>query len=126
MKLKVKVGGLMRMVSGESLFKAMWENNSGNPGFVALTPNLPGTIIAIDLDQMGQSIKCKRDAFMASIDPETKISIAMLNTDSCLGFCCSGMGFIMQNITGRGTVSHQEITIKYSHMSNSIVLSSWL
>ncbi len=110
MKLKVKMGGLLRVVSGESLFKAMWENTTSAPGFVALTPNMPATIIPIDLSVYNGAIKCKRDAFLAAISPLVTITIALIPTDSLLACCCSGMGLIMQNICGTGIVSY----FKYS------------
>lgn len=103
-KLKVKIGGFTRLLSGESLFKAVWNNTTSQPGYVALTPNIPATIIPINLDQMGGSVKCKRDGFMAALDPNVRITISLLNTDSCLACCCSGMDVWMQDIIGKGTV----------------------
>jgi uncharacterized protein (AIM24 family) len=104
MKQSVKIGGFGRFLSGEGIFKAIWTNTTSAPGFVSLTPNLPGSVIPIDLDRNGGSFRCKRDAFMAAVSPDVKISIAMLNTDSCLGCCCSGMDMFMQDIRGTGMV----------------------
>lgn len=103
-KLKVKIGGLIRLVSGESIFKALWTNSTNEPGFVALTPNLPGAVIPINLDALGGSIRCKRDAFLAALDPNVRITVSLLNTDSCLACCCSGMDMVMQDVRGQGTV----------------------
>jgi len=44
------------------------------------------------------------DAFLGAIDTDVKISIALLNTDSCLACCCSGMDMFMQNVSGKGIV----------------------
>lgn len=104
MKEKVKFGGFGRFLSGEGLVKAVWENSSPNPGFIALTPNIPGAVIPVNLDHNGGNFKCKRDAFMAAIDPNVKISISLLNTDSCLACCCSGIDMFMQDIRGSGVV----------------------
>jgi hypothetical protein len=104
MKQKVKIGGFGRFLSGEGLFKAVWQNTTNQPGFIGLTPNLPGAVIPINLDENGGSFKCKRDAFMAAVSPDVKITISILNTDSCLACCCSGMDMFMQDIRGTGMV----------------------
>lgn len=104
MKQKVKIGGFGRLLSGEGLFKTIWENTTQAPGFVSLTPNIPGSVIPIDLDRNGQNFRCKRDAFMAAASADVKISISLLNTDSCLACCCSGMDMWMQEIRGTGMV----------------------
>ena len=119
MKEKVKFGGFGRFFSGESIVKAVWENTSPNPGFVALTPNLPGSIIPIDLDRNGGNFKCHRDSFVAAVSTNVKISISMLNSDSCLGCCCSGMDLFMQDIRGPGMVFIQAYgTIMEKELSN--------
>lgn len=104
MKQKVKLGGFGRFLSGEGLFKAIWENTTNKPGFIGLTPNIPGSVIPINLDENGGSFKCKRDAFMAAASSDVKITISMLNTDSCLACCCSGMDMFMQDIRGTGMI----------------------
>lgn len=103
----VKFGGFGHILSGEAIFKSMWHNSTGIPGYISLTPNIPATIVPILLDQLGGSIKCKRDAFMAAINPNVKITIALLPTDSCLACCCSGMDMFMQQIVGSGWVFMQ-------------------
>jgi uncharacterized protein (AIM24 family) len=60
MKQKTKFGGFGRMLSGESIVKSTWTNSGSAPGFVSLTPNEPGNIIPINLDQEGGSMKCKK------------------------------------------------------------------
>jgi uncharacterized protein (AIM24 family) len=104
-KQTVKLSGLGRIASGEGWVKACWKNTGSIPGYVGLTPNIPATIIPVNLDEMGGSIKCKRDAFMAAINPNVKISISTLNSASCGGCCCSGMDVFMQDIQGSGMVS---------------------
>lgn len=60
MKQKTKFGGFGRMLSGESIMKATWTNSDSEPGYVSFTPNLPGNIIAIDLDKENGGMKCKK------------------------------------------------------------------
>lgn len=105
MKQKTKLGGFMRMVAGESIFKATWTNSGTEPGFVALTNAIPSTIIPINLDALGGSILCARDAFLASISPDVKISVGLIPTASCLACFCSGLTPILQRATGSGWVS---------------------
>lgn len=91
-------------MSGEGLVKACWKNKGSEMGYIGLTPNIPATIIPVNLDAEGGSIKCKRDAFMAALNPDTKLSISMLNSNSCAACCCSGMDVFMQDIRGSGMV----------------------
>mmetsp|Transcript_6498 Transcript_6498/g.13870 ORF Transcript_6498/g.13870 Transcript_6498/m.13870 type:complete len:265 (+) Transcript_6498:50-844(+) len=104
MKQTVKLGGFGRLMSGEGLVKACWKNKGSEMGYIGLTPNIPATIIPVNLDAEGGSIKCKRDAFMAALNPDTKLSISMLNSNSCAACCCSGMDVFMQDIRGSGMV----------------------
>lgn len=60
MKQSTKFGGFGRMLSGESIVKSTWTNKGNAPGFVSLTPNEPGNIIPINLDEEGGNMKCKR------------------------------------------------------------------
>lgn len=104
MKQKTKLGNFTRLLSGEPIFKATWTNSGSNPGFVALTPNVPSTVIPLNLDAMGNSVLCSRDAFLAAINPEVRLTIGALPADSCLACCCSGMTPFMQNVKGNGWV----------------------
>lgn len=102
MKQKTKFGGIGRMISGESIVKSTWKNTADEPGYISLTPNTPANIIPINLDEEGGSMKCKKDAFMAAMDPDLKISISVINTSSCLACCWSGVGLFMQSCEGSG------------------------
>lgn len=127
MKQKTKFGGFGRMFSGESIMKSTWKNAGNTPGFVSLTPNEPGNIIPINLDVEGGSMKCKKDAFMAAMDPKLTISISTLNTSSCLGCCCSGMDMFMQHCKGSGTLflqAHGTIMEKVLDAGEEIVVDT--
>lgn len=104
MKQKTKFGGFFRMVAGESIFKATWTNGATETGFVALTNAVPSTIIPLNLDALGGSVLCAKDAFLASIDPSVKITVGVIPTDSCLACCCSGLSPILQKVSGSGWV----------------------
>jgi uncharacterized protein (AIM24 family) len=127
MKQKTKFGGIGRMLSGESIVKSTWENTSSTQGFISLTPNEPGNIIPVNLDEEGGVMKCKSDAFMASVDPNLKISISTLNSDSCLACCCSGMGMFMQSCKGSGILflqAHGTIMEKVLQDGEEIVVDT--
>jgi uncharacterized protein (AIM24 family) len=104
MKQSTKLGGITRMLAGESLFKSTWVNESNEAGFVALTNAIPSTIIPLNLDALGGSILCAKDAFLASISPDVKITIGLIPTASCLACFCSGMTPILQKVVGSGWV----------------------
>jgi uncharacterized protein (AIM24 family) len=106
MKEQVRLGGIGRLLSGESIFKSTWKNGGSSPGWIALTPNMPASIIPLDLDRTGGEFKCKRDAFMASANPDVKLTVSVLNSASCLACCCSGMDVFMQDVRGKGMVRH--------------------
>lgn len=104
MKQKTKFGGITRLIAGESLFKASWTNDSSEPGFISLTNAIPSTVIPMNLDALGGSILCARDAFLASVNPDVKVTVGLIPTASCLGCLCSGMTPILQKVQGEGWV----------------------
>ena len=63
MKQSTKFGGFGRMLSGESIVKSSWENKGSSQGFISLTPNEPGNIIPVNLDEEGGVMKCKSGMF---------------------------------------------------------------
>jgi uncharacterized protein (AIM24 family) len=67
------------------------------------------------------------DAFMAAMDPDLKISIAKLNTDSCCACFCSGMDMFMQSCKGKGTLflqAHGTIMEKVLAAGEEIVVDT--
>ena len=127
MKMKVRLGGIMQMASGDGLFKDSWKNSGPALGFISLTPNSPGQVIPVNLDRLGGSIKCKDGSYMAAIDPQVNISIALLKAASCLACCCSGMDPIMQQISGKGWVflsSHGTIMQKELKKDEELVVDT--
>lgn len=103
-KQQTKMGGIGRLVTGEGLFKNQYKNNGSAPGYVGLTAPIPATLIPINLDALDGTIKCKRDAFLGSMDPDCKIGLSWLKTNTCLGCCCSGVDMVLQNVQAKGWV----------------------
>lgn len=89
---------LGRMFSGESLFMSRY-TAKGN-GEIAFASSFPGKIVAKELSA-GESIICQRSSFMAST-ADVKMSVYFQKKLGAGLF--GGEGFIMQKITGPGTV----------------------
>ncbi len=108
-------GGLMkslgRKFAGESLFMTTYTCSSGT-GLISFANEFPGKIIPMDLSE-GQTIIAQRDAFMCA---ESSVSLDMHFRKRIGAGLFGGEGFIMQKVTGPGTVFFEiagEVT-KYS------------
>ncbi len=91
------MGGLGRMVSGESAFLTTY-TCLGERAEITFTPEAPGSIVAIEL-QAGETIIAQRDAFMCG---QQGVQLA-IHFKQRLGVgLFGGEGFILQKITGPG------------------------
>ena len=103
-KLEIKTGNLMSMMgaglSGESLMKCVYTNNTSKPGYVAITGDIPGVLVPINM-RTTTTLKCKRGAWVCSTGSlETSIA-ADFNRPNSLGACCfSGIDFVVQTLSG--------------------------
>lgn len=94
------LGGVFgRMVTGESVFLNEYRA-TGGPGMIAFASSFPGSIIPFEVTP-GNDIVVQKGGFLAmeeglnlSIDFQRKIGAGLLG----------GEGFIMQRISGNGTV----------------------
>jgi len=91
-------GGVKRLVSGESLFIALFTNNGSGRQRVAFAAPYPGKIIPMNLAETGPML-CQRDAYLCSAYG-IKIDIAFTRRLGA-GFF-GGEGFILQKLTGDG------------------------
>ena len=91
--------GLGRMMSGESFFLTTYTCDEGS-GMVTFASEFPGKILPFELAE-GQSIICQKDAFMAA-EPTVELSMHFRKKLGA-GFF-GGEGFILQKLTGPGTV----------------------
>jgi len=126
-KQQIKLGGIGRLVSGESIFKSIYHNQSSQAGYVGLTANFPATIIPLDLSTTGGEILCKHDAFLAALDPDCKVSVSTIANQSMAACCCSGMSLFMQNIRASGWVflaAHGTIMTKTLNANEEIVVDT--
>jgi uncharacterized protein (TIGR00266 family) len=91
-------GGLKRAISGESVFHVKYKGGSGG-GVVGLTGPYPGSIRQHELD--GEII-CERHAYLCHhgevlVEP-------IIAAKRGMGIMGGGEGFILQKISGKGTV----------------------
>jgi uncharacterized protein (TIGR00266 family) len=91
--------GAGRMIAGESLFLTHFTYRGYGKGHVAFAAPYPGSIIPLELSQLGGSVTVQRDAFLCAA-MGTKVSIAF-NRRIGAGFF-GGEGFILQRIEGDG------------------------
>jgi uncharacterized protein (TIGR00266 family) len=91
-------GGIKRAFSGESVFHVRYQGG-GNGGVVGLTGPYPGSIREHELD--GEII-CERHAYLCHHGEVTVEPIIAAKRG--MGIMGGGEGFILQKISGKGTV----------------------
>lgn len=92
------LGGLSRMVAGESFFFQTLTARRG-PGEVLLAPSIPGDIVDIELDG-SYSLVVQKDGFLAG-SAGLQVSTKMQNLSQGL---FSGEGFFVVKVSGKGMV----------------------
>jgi uncharacterized protein (TIGR00266 family) len=92
------LGGFARKLAGESLFLTTYTAEAD--GVIAFASSFPGDIKAFQL-AAGESLICQKDSFLAA---ERSVTLAAhFKKKIGLGFF-GGEGFVMQKLTGPGTV----------------------
>ncbi len=90
--------GLARAASGGSFFVTDYTAPRG--GHIAFAPRFPGQIIPVQLAP-GQSIVCRKETFLCA---EKSVELAIAFQQRLGAGVFSGEGFILQRVTGPGTV----------------------
>lgn len=93
------LGAGKRMLTGESLFMTHFTNTGRGKKRASFAAPFPGSIIAIDLSEVGEQLTCQKDSFLAAA-LGTKVDIAF-NKRFGAGFF-GGEGFILQRMQGDG------------------------
>jgi uncharacterized protein (TIGR00266 family) len=88
-----------RVITGESLFITHFTNQGYGKKKVAFSAPYPGTIVPLDLKELGGNIIVQKDAFLCAA-LGTKISVTF-NRKLGSGFF-GGEGFILQTLQGDG------------------------
>jgi uncharacterized protein (TIGR00266 family) len=93
------MAGLGRMLAGDSLFMTTYTCKNGE-GLITFTPGAPGKALALTLGA-GESIIAQKGAFMAA---ESAVTVEIAFQKKFGAGLLGGEGFILQKITGPGTV----------------------
>ncbi len=88
-----------RVLTGESIFMTHFTNQGQGKQKVAFAAPYPGQIVPLEMQELGNSFVCQKDAFLAAA-LGTKVSIA-LQRKLGAGFF-GGEGFILQKLEGDG------------------------
>jgi len=93
------VGAGKRLLTGESLFTTVYTNQSPYKRIVAFAAPYPGTIIPMNLREMGGMLICQKDAFLCAA---RGVQLGIFFQQKLgVGFF-GGEGFIMQKLEGDG------------------------
>jgi uncharacterized protein (TIGR00266 family) len=93
------LGAGKRLVTGESLFTTVYTNQAQGKQRVAFAAPYPGKILPMNLHELGGTLICQKDAFLAAARG-VSLGIAFQQKLS-VGFF-GGEGFIMQKLDGDG------------------------
>ncbi len=90
-----------RLVTGESLFTTVFTHNGSGKARVAFGAPVPGAIIPLRLADIGGTLICQKDSFLAAAKG---VQIGVHFQRKILTGLFGGEGFIMQRLDGDGWV----------------------
>jgi len=93
--------GFKRSMTGENFFITVFKNGAARPQRVAFAAPSPGKIIAVDLASVGGTLICQKGAFLGGT---RGIRVGLAFKKRVRAGMFGGEGFIMQRLTGSGTV----------------------
>lgn len=91
--------GFKRMITGESFFITTFLYNGRGKGHVAFGAPYPGKVVPLDLDKLGGSFICQKDAFLCAA---RGVEIEIAFTKKIGAGLFGGEGFILQRLQGEG------------------------
>jgi uncharacterized protein (TIGR00266 family) len=95
------LGAGKRLVTGESLFTTVFTHNGSGKARVAFASPTPGAILPIKLSDVGGTLICQKDSFLAAA---RGVSIGVAFQRRVMTGLFGGEGFIMQKLDGDGWV----------------------
>ena len=95
------LGAGKRLVTGESLFTTVFTHHGQGKARVAFAAPVPGTILPIRLSDVGGTLICQKDAFLAAA---RGVSMGIFFQQKVMTGLFGGEGFIMQRLDGDGWV----------------------
>ena len=95
--------GLERWLTGQKIFVSefTYRGPAGTADTIAVTPDFPGQIIPVRLEDYGGSIICQRGSLLCS-GPNIRVDIEC--TQSLGAGFFAGEGFVLQGLSGSGMV----------------------
>jgi uncharacterized protein (TIGR00266 family) len=93
------LGAGKRLLTGESLFMTVFQNQGGGKRRVAFAAPYPGKIIAVHLSELGGELITQKDSFVCAAKG---VSIGIAFQRRLGAGLFGGEGFIMQRLTGDG------------------------
>jgi uncharacterized protein (TIGR00266 family) len=95
------LGAGKRLITGESLFITVFTHNGTGKATVAFASPTPGAILPIKLSDLGGTLICQKDSFLAAA---RGVSIGIAFQRKIMTGLFGGEGFIMQKLEGDGWV----------------------
>lgn len=101
---------IKRRFTGESMFSSVYTNTGQTPQDLAIAAPSPGQIVPVALQEQGGTLICQKGAYLAGqVGQRLELAFQKRIRVGLLG----GEGFIMQKISGEGTVFiHASGTLK--------------
>ncbi len=95
------LGAGKRLITGESLFTTVFTHTGVGKARVAFAAPTPGTILPLNLAQLGGQLICQKDSFLAAA---RGVSIGVHFHKRVMTGLFGGEGFVMQKLEGDGWV----------------------
>jgi uncharacterized protein (TIGR00266 family) len=95
------LGAGKRLITGESLFTTVFTHTGQGKAKVAFASPTPGAILPLNLGQIGGTLICQKDSFLAAA---RGVSIGVHFQKRVMTGLFGGEGFIMQRLEGDGWV----------------------
>ena len=112
-------GAAKRAITGESLFMTHFTNTGSGKKKVAFGAPYPGSILPVNMAEIGEEILCQKDAFLCAAKG-TEVSIAFTKKFGAGLF--GGEGFILQKLKGDGMAFlHAGGTIVKKELNNETI-----
>jgi uncharacterized protein (TIGR00266 family) len=93
------MGAGKRLLTGESLFTTVFQNQGQQKRKVAFAAPYPGRILAMHLSELGGELICQKDSFLCAAKG---VSLGIAFNKRFGAGLFGGEGFIMQRLTGDG------------------------
>lgn len=93
------MGAGKRLITGESLFTTVFQNQGGTKRRVAFAAPYPGRILPMHLGEMGGTLLCQKDSFLCAAKG---VSLGIAFQQKLGVGLFGGEGFIMQRLDGDG------------------------